>query len=155
MENEEKNNSKIKKRYILFVGNLPYKATEDDIKKHFKDVPSIDCVRIITDKKTKKPKGFAFLEVTDSISFQKALMYHQTLFRKRAINVELTAGGGGTSDSRLKKIDLKNSGLDNERKRRLNNNGADDIENVENVEKKKFKKPKLKPTGPNAIPVIR
>lgn len=47
---------------------------------------------------------------------QKALAFHHTFFKKRQINVELTAGGGGNkSESRKEKLKVKNERLTEER----------------------------------------
>lgn len=57
-----------------------------------------------------KTKGCAFVEFKTSAAVQQALHLHQSVFlssrssAKRKINVELTAGGGGNSDSRKQKL---------------------------------------------------
>ncbi|CEG38972.1 h aca ribonucleoprotein complex subunit 1 [Plasmopara halstedii] len=90
----------------LFVGQLPFKATEEMIRKHFAESGEIQ-VRMLTDKKTKKFKGMAFIEVKDSKALGAALSRHHTLLLGRRINVEMTASGGGTkSENRRNKIDL-------------------------------------------------
>lgn len=90
----------------LFVGQLPYSATRETIKKHFHESGDIE-VRMMTDKKTNKFKGTAFIEVKDSKALGAALSRHHTLFNGRRINVELTASGGGNkSEQRRTKIDL-------------------------------------------------
>ena len=53
-------------RYIVFVGNLPYATTKEEIEKHFENVEGIKSVRLLTDKATGKPKGFAFMEFENS-----------------------------------------------------------------------------------------
>ncbi|KAF1779594.1 Nucleotide-binding alpha-beta plait domain [Phytophthora cactorum] len=64
-------------------------------------------LRMLTDKKTKKFKGTAFIEVKDSKALGAALSRHHTLIQGRRINVELTASGGGNkSENRRNKIDL-------------------------------------------------
>ncbi|KAK1947531.1 putative RNA-binding protein [Phytophthora citrophthora] len=90
----------------LFVGQLPYRATEGMIRKHFAESGEIK-LRMLTDKKTKKFKGTAFIEVKDSKALGAALSRHHTLLQGRRINVELTASGGGNkSENRRNKIDL-------------------------------------------------
>ena len=98
------------KRYLLFLGNLSYKSTAEEIKAFFEqEGASVVAVRISTDKKTKKPKGFAFCELDSAESLEIALGMHQTKFGGRKINVELTAGGGGhKSEKRKLKIKEKN-----------------------------------------------
>ncbi|CAH0488003.1 unnamed protein product [Peronospora farinosa] len=90
----------------LFVGQLPFRATEGMIRKHFAEAGDIK-LRMLTDKKTKKFKGTAFIEVKDSKALGAALSRHHTLLQGRRINVELTASGGGNkSENRRNKIDL-------------------------------------------------
>ncbi len=50
----------------LFVGNLPWSATEDEIKSKFEEHVKVIAVRLITDKMTGRAKGFGFVEVEDS-----------------------------------------------------------------------------------------
>ena len=60
---EEKKQEKQDKA-ILFIGNLPFATTKEQIAKHFQCVAdNIVDIRIITKKDTKKPKGCAFLEL--------------------------------------------------------------------------------------------
>jgi len=49
----------------LFVGNLPYSATENEIKSAFEQHVEVVAVRLITDKMTGRAKGFGFVEVAD------------------------------------------------------------------------------------------
>ncbi|KAI8143225.1 hypothetical protein BJV82DRAFT_668857 [Fennellomyces sp. T-0311] len=106
-----------KNRFILFVGNLAYDTTGDNLAKHFESVGELPSVRLMTDKQTKKPKGFAFIEFKDSRNLSKALAFHHTFFNKRQINVELTAGGGGRSDARKEKLKEKNEKLQQDRQK--------------------------------------
>ena len=56
----------------LFVGNLPWSATEDEIKSKFEEHVKVNAVRLITDKMTGRAKGFGFVEVDDS-EMEKAI----------------------------------------------------------------------------------
>jgi RNA recognition motif-containing protein len=50
----------------LFVGNLPWSVTEDELKAKFEEHAKVIAVRLITDKFTGKAKGFGFVEVEDA-----------------------------------------------------------------------------------------
>lgn len=47
----------------LYVGNLPYKASEESIKQLFADIGRVESVRLMKDRKTGRRKGFGFVEV--------------------------------------------------------------------------------------------
>jgi len=50
----------------LFVGNLPWTTTEDELKTKFEEHVKVIVVRIVTDKFSGKSKGFGFVEVDDA-----------------------------------------------------------------------------------------
>jgi len=47
----------------LYVGNLSYEVTEEDLKQSFEQFGQVESVAIITDKFTGKSKGFGFVEM--------------------------------------------------------------------------------------------
>ncbi|KAG0031491.1 hypothetical protein BGZ81_001134 [Podila clonocystis] len=105
-------------KFIVFVGNLPFNITKEQLQKHFENCTNITSIRVQTDKVTGKGKGFAFLELGTAEAMQKALYFNKTLIKDRPINVELTAGGGGNkSASRKQKIAEKNEALNEERRK--------------------------------------
>lgn len=57
----------------LFVGNLPYRATEDDLRQAFSQFGTVVDVRLITDKMTGRAKGFGFVEMSNSDEANKAV----------------------------------------------------------------------------------
>jgi len=57
----------------LFVGNLPYQATEDDVRKHFSTVGEPMRVAIPMDRETGRPRGFAFVEFAEPAQAQEAI----------------------------------------------------------------------------------
>ena len=50
----------------IFVGNLSYQTTEDDLRAAFQSYGAIERVSIITDRDTGQPRGFAFVEMANS-----------------------------------------------------------------------------------------
>ncbi|KAL8705915.1 MAG: hypothetical protein Q9201_000970 [Fulgogasparrea decipioides] len=111
-------------RFIVFVGNLPYSATDKSIRRHFASLkPS--SVRHRCEKHTGKSKGFAFVEFSKYDRMKTCLKtFHHSSFDDgispaRKLNVELTAGGGGSkSKDRRLKLKTKNEKLKQERSRR-------------------------------------
>lgn len=49
----------------VYVGNLSYNTTEDTLRTLFAEFGEIESVNVITDRYTGRPKGFAFVEMTD------------------------------------------------------------------------------------------
>ncbi|RHZ75366.1 hypothetical protein Glove_216g187 [Diversispora epigaea] len=120
--NNKEKNGKIKQtkpntiRFIVFVANLPYDTKNEALSKHFESAGKPISIRLISDKKTNKQKGFAFVEFATSQELNRALRFHHSIFKNRQIKVELTAGGGGNkSKTRLNKINEKRKKLNNER----------------------------------------
>ena len=74
----------------LYVGNLPYAATEEQIKEHFSQAGNVISVALITDKATGRAKGFGFVEMSTADESQKAIsMLHGKDFMGRAITVNV------------------------------------------------------------------
>ncbi|MEM1250284.1 MAG: RNA-binding protein [Acidobacteriota bacterium] len=48
----------------IYVGNLPYQATEDEIRELFSEHGAVDSVSLITDRETGRPRGFGFVEMS-------------------------------------------------------------------------------------------
>ena len=49
----------------IYVGNLPFSATEDEIKELFGQHGTVHSVALIMDRETGRPRGFGFIEVDD------------------------------------------------------------------------------------------
>ena len=47
----------------VFVGNLAFKATANDLRELFSEYGDVQGVRVMTDRQTRRPKGFAFVEM--------------------------------------------------------------------------------------------
>jgi len=57
----------------IYVGNLSFDATEDQVRGMFEQYGPVDRVSIITDRDTGQPRGFAFVEMSDDDSAGKAM----------------------------------------------------------------------------------
>ena len=57
----------------LYVGNLNYKVRESDLREVMEEYGTVDSVRIITDRETRRSKGFAFIEIQDSSEASNAI----------------------------------------------------------------------------------
>lgn len=57
----------------LFVGNLAYNTTEDDLRDAFSQAGTVESVAIITDKISGRSKGFGFVEMSTEDEAQKAI----------------------------------------------------------------------------------
>jgi RNA recognition motif-containing protein len=50
----------------IYVGNLPFTASEDEVRGLFSQYGNVQSVKIVTDRETGRPRGFAFVEMPDS-----------------------------------------------------------------------------------------
>jgi RNA recognition motif-containing protein len=57
----------------LYVGNLPYTASESDLQDLFAQVGTVDSVRVMRDMATGRARGFAFVEMGSDEDAQKAI----------------------------------------------------------------------------------
>ena len=87
----------------LFVGNLTFTATENDLQDHFAQAGVVVSVNIMQDRTTGRSRGFAFVEMASKDDAEKAIsMFHEQDFQGRALTVnearpreERPPGGGG------------------------------------------------------------
>jgi RNA recognition motif-containing protein len=87
----------------LFVGNLTFTATENDLQDYFAQAGVVVSVNIMQDRMTGRSRGFAFVEMSSKEEAQKAIqMFHSKDFQGRPLTVnearpreERPAGGGG------------------------------------------------------------
>ncbi|PJA54810.1 MAG: RNA-binding protein, partial [Candidatus Marinimicrobia bacterium CG_4_9_14_3_um_filter_48_9] len=49
----------------IYVGNLPFSASEDDIRNLFAKYGEVHSVKLVTDRETGRPRGFGFVEMDD------------------------------------------------------------------------------------------
>src|SRR5690606_20410211 len=57
----------------IYVGNLPYRMTEDELRDLFTSFGEVVSAKIIKDKMTDRSKGFGFVEMTDKAAAEKAI----------------------------------------------------------------------------------
>ncbi len=57
----------------IYVGNLPYSTTDDDLREAFSSHGQVDDVRIIFDRYTERSKGFGFVDMPDDDEAKKAI----------------------------------------------------------------------------------
>ena len=85
----------------LYVGNLPFQTTEDDLDSLFGQVGSVESVRIITDRDTGRSRGFGFVEMGDEEADKAIEQLNGTELEGRALTVNEARpqsprqGGGG------------------------------------------------------------
>ncbi len=83
----------------IFVGNLSYRTTQDELQTAFSQYGGVEKVNIITDRDTGQSRGFAFVEMRDANEAQAAITHlNGTEMNGRVLNVNEArpkpAGGG-------------------------------------------------------------
>lgn len=66
----------------LYVGNMPYDTTEDELRTMFSQAGTVEAVDIIKDRDTGRPKGFAFITMGNQAEAEKAI----TMFNEKPLN---------------------------------------------------------------------
>lgn len=90
----------------LYVGNLPYSATEQTLRETFSRCGTIDSVTMITDRDTGQSKGFGFVEMSSNSEAQRAIQeLNGSTLEDRQIKVneakpKASRGGGGYGGGR-------------------------------------------------------
>src|SRR6185436_4830306 len=90
----------------LYVGNLPYSATEASLREAFSASGTVETVNLITDRDTGQSKGFGFIEMSTDAEAQAATQaMNGASFDGRQIKVSEAkpktsdGGGGGRRDN--------------------------------------------------------
>jgi RNA recognition motif-containing protein len=88
----------------LYVGNLPYNISDDQLRDVFARFGTPDSARVITDRDSGQSKGFGFVEFSDDQQAKQALSLNGTEFGGRSLTVnearpraEGPGGRGGRS----------------------------------------------------------
>ncbi len=87
----------------IFVGNLSYQTTESELETSFAEFGTVERVSVVRDRDTGQPRGFAFVEMTNSNEANNAIaVMNGRELNGRALNVNQArpkedrgAGGGG------------------------------------------------------------
>ncbi len=73
----------------LYVGNLPFSATEEEIRGLFDQHGSIHSVNLITDRETGRPRGFGFVEMDDEDADSAVQVLDGTTYGGRTLKVNV------------------------------------------------------------------
>ena len=57
----------------IFVGNLAFTTTEEELRRFFEPYGIVERVQIITDRETGRPRGFGFVEMPDASAARAAI----------------------------------------------------------------------------------
>jgi RNA recognition motif-containing protein len=85
----------------LYVGNLPWSATEDDIRELFATVGEVQSANLILDRETKRSRGFAFVEMSQEDAERAISQLNGKDFQGRDLRINEAqekprrSGGGG------------------------------------------------------------
>ena len=71
----------------LYVGNLPFTATEDSVRTLFSAHGTVEKVSLITDRDTGRPRGFGFVEMSDADASRAMQALNGKDFEGRALKV--------------------------------------------------------------------
>ncbi len=72
----------------IYVGNLPFSATEDEVRNMFAEHGAVNSVNLITDRETGRPRGFGFVEMENGEEADTAISaFHQSQMDGRSLNV--------------------------------------------------------------------
>lgn len=83
----------------IYVGNMPFSATESELREYFSTYGEVHAVDVITDRETGRPRGFGFVEMENADEAIAAL--DQKEFGGRVLRVnearprDSRGGGGG------------------------------------------------------------
>jgi cold-inducible RNA-binding protein len=99
----------------LYVGNLPYTVTEDDLRTLFAEAGNVSSVTLIKDRDSGRSKGFGFVEMSSQAEAEQAIkLLNGRHYGDRDLTVNIArpreergsggggyggGGGGGRSDS--------------------------------------------------------
>ncbi len=71
----------------IYVGNLPFNSTEDDIRNLFSQYGTVHSVKMITDRETGKPRGFGFVDIEQDGAHAAIEALNGSEFQGRSLRV--------------------------------------------------------------------
>ena len=84
----------------IYVGNLPFSATEDSLRALFSAHGTVEKISLITDRDTGKPRGFGFVEMSNSDASRAMQALNGQDFEGRALRIneaqDRQRSGGGS-----------------------------------------------------------
>jgi RNA recognition motif-containing protein len=88
----------------IYVGNLPFSATEDELRQLFSEHGAVESINVITDRETGQPRGFGFIEMAPEHADLAIQALNGTDLGGRNLNVNEARprrdnGGGGNRPS--------------------------------------------------------
>ncbi len=89
----------------IYVGNLPFSATEESLRALFSAHGTVEKISLITDRDTGKPRGFGFVEMSNSDASRAMQALNGQDFEGRALRINEAqerqrSGGGGRGGPR-------------------------------------------------------
>ena len=107
----------------IYVGNLSYKTTEEEIKELFEHHGEVSSIRIIKDKESEKSKGFGFVEMNNETEADNAISaLTESEFQKRKIVVRKSNKPAGGNDNRPSRGGNRRGGNDRDSNKRSGGN---------------------------------
>ncbi len=85
----------------IYVGNLPFSATDDEVRDLFSEYGTVDSVNLVTDRETGRPRGFGFVEMSSgaeeaiSALHQKEMGGRSLMVNEARPRPKSPSGGGG------------------------------------------------------------
>ena len=84
----------------IYIGNLPYKTNESEIKTLFSQYGEVTSVKLITDKATGRKKGFGFVDMDDEGGEKAINALNETEFEGRNLKVNAAKFENNDSQNR-------------------------------------------------------
>lgn len=86
----------------IYVGNLPFSSTEDEVRELFEQHGDVRAVNLISDRETGRPRGFGFVEMEDEAAESAITALDGLSFggRNLRVNEARPRGGGGGGGGR-------------------------------------------------------